>query len=264
MTQEPTRRRLLGLLGTGATVGLAGCSGVIGGSRPDGGTPTPTPTRTASSASETTERPDTVEITEPPSGLLGVRVASPPDSSAYAVMGASDAPVTATVYGSWKCPYTQEFVLSQLGTLIRKFVKPGELKLRFRAAPYEDGEPLHGSDEPFVTRVGLAVWHRNPDAYWRYFAYAFENVQTIAGWATPERMRRLLAAAGVDSPEEIVAVARGDAHAAPIDRTMERVRSIPILRYPRIVVDGTVTAPTVDFSTTVKQIRQAIRAANAE
>lgn len=259
MNRTTTRRNLLGLLGTGTAAGLAGCSGVrIGSSREERPTTAANSTETTSLERTATETPEPIEIAEPPAELMDVPLPSEPASSDYAVMGSDGAPVTATVYGSWKCPYTRKFVRDRLGTIVRRYVQPGRLKLAFRAVPYENGEPFHGSDEPFVARTGLAVWHTDPRSYWRYFAYAFENIEGVAGWATARRMRRLLAAAGVDAEREILTAAEGETYEPIVERTMERVRAIPITKYPRVAIGETVTAPTVDFSATLNQIERAV------
>ncbi|WP_227380808.1 DsbA family protein [Haladaptatus halobius] len=113
-------------------------------------------------------------------------------------MGAATAPVTATIYGSWKCTYTQDFVQTLLQTIIQELVQSGQVSLVFREVAYRDGKPFHGPDELTAGHAGLAVWNHAPESYWSYFATVFANQQAGSeSWATADQLLALAKAAGI-------------------------------------------------------------------
>nr|WP_255767639.1 thioredoxin domain-containing protein [Haladaptatus halobius] len=177
-------------------------------------------------------------------------------------MGDGDAPVTATVYGAWKCPYTQNFVLEDMTSIIEQYVEPGNVALEFRAVAYEDGEGFHGPDEPRAARAGLAVWHFDPTSYWSYFGYLFQNQQSFDGWATIKRLLRFAKKAGVRHRDRIESEIESGSYQSQIEETMSRVQKIPIPAVPRVVVDGTVTVPTVAPERTRTQLERALEQAS--
>ena len=100
--------------GTALGIGLAGCSSLFDrtGETPD------TPTERTGTGTRT-ETPETASDARSVAGL-GVAATD----TDYAIMGASDARTTATLYGGWKCPYTQEFVTRMLPPIIEKYIAP--------------------------------------------------------------------------------------------------------------------------------------------
>ncbi|SIQ96730.1 Thioredoxin [Haladaptatus litoreus] len=271
---KTSRRTILGLVGTGLSVGAAGCSALSNNSsNPE---QTSAPSGTTGGDSETTndvdfddetteeERTDEEESTEPaeiesPEGLYeSASVPSDPGGFTYARMGSDDASVTATVYGGWKCPYTQRFVLGFLGKIVEKYVEPGDVLLEFRAVAYRDGEGFHGPDEPRAARAGLAVWHNDPDSYWDYFEYMFQNRSGVDGWATTETLMRIAEEAGVENLDSIRSEIEAGKYQQEIKKTMEKVPEVPISAVPRVVVDGEPTAPTARPKRTIAQLDAAL------
>ncbi|WP_129114253.1 DsbA family protein [Halegenticoccus tardaugens] len=262
MRDESTRRAVLGLAGTTIAVGLAGCSGLTSdgsaetNERADGsGEPaTPDGTETPESGGS-----DPGELSEPTGA---VRSAAIPENAAdrdYPIAGTGSAGVEATLYGGWKCSYTASFVKGELNDLIGTYVEPGDVDLEFRAVPYDNGEPFHGDDEPGVARAGQAVWNEDPESFWPYFAYLFENQRTTNDWYSAERIRAVADAAGVSDAVNIEAAVDGDAYEERIDATMKRVDEIPVAAVPRLVVADEVYAPTVDFKETRRALDAAVR-----
>ncbi|GKZ16031.1 thioredoxin domain-containing protein [Haladaptatus sp. T7] len=174
-------------------------------------------------------------------------------------MGANDAPVTATVYGSWKCPYTQEFVEGYLQTIIEKFVRPGDVRLAFREVAYDEGEPFHGPDELTAAHAGLSVWNHSPSAYWSFFARMFANQQsTTESWATTDRLMQIAKVAGVSNRDKIQQDIKNNAYQQEIKAIMQKVHELELGAVPRVVVGKSITAPTVDAGNTEDQLEQAI------
>lgn len=274
MDRDISRRTGLGLLGSGLATSLAGCAGIFSdsqqsntvtsaaGSSPTTATTTTqaeTQTQTPTATEADTQTPqESINLKRPPAALLGLLIPSNPNSYNYPVVGSNDASQTVTFYGGWKCPYTKSFVLNGYQRILRDYVQSGDLRIKFRAVPYDNGEPFHGPDEPFAAQVGQAVWHTSPQAFWRYFAYVFANAQQTDGWATPRRMRKFVTTANAQPPQKIISQAQSRVYQQEIQQTMARVNSIPIEYIPRIVVNGTVTAPTVDLSATLKEIENVL------
>lgn len=161
-------------------------------------------------------------------------------------MGDDDAAETATVYGNWKCPYTAAFVTEQFPGIVERYVEPGDLRLRFRAVAYRDGEAFLGSDAPRAARAGLAVWNRDPDAYWSYFSTVFANQPPEReAWATTEQLTTFADAAGVRNAEALAREIGSGRHAEAVAETVETVTKREIYSVPRLAVGDAVVAPTV-------------------
>lgn len=264
---------MLGVIGAGLSVGIAGCSAF---SKDDGspkstsernggeqGTTTDTFAPTTSTEDEgengtETEKSPPEKVEPSPEAYRSVPLPSKPSEHAYATMGTDDAPVTAKFYGAWKCPYTHDFVLHILPTLIEEYVEPGDVAIEFRAVAYEDGEGFHGPDEPRAARAGLAIWNEDPKAYWAFFGTMFENQNSSPGWATMETLARIAKKSDVSNLSEIASKVEAGDYQSQIEKTMEQVHDIPISRVPRIVVGDTVTAPTVEPKKTKSQLDDAL------
>ncbi len=100
------------------------------------------------------------------------------DARTYPTMGNADAP-TATVYGNFKCPYTQEFVLGNLEVIVDEFVETGRLAIQFYDLAYEPGDTsTHyiSSSDPRITAFVLGVWDEDPNSYWQFYVETFEDL----------------------------------------------------------------------------------------
>jgi protein-disulfide isomerase len=260
---------VLGVIGSGLAVGIAGCSafsmddGSGSTSERNGGEQETTGTFTSTSSTETETETDAEKtlpkkIEPSPAAYQSVPLPSKPSEHAYATMGDDDASVTATFYGAWKCPYTHEFVLNFLPTLIEEYVKPGDVAIEFRAVAYEDGAGFHGPDEPRAARAGLAIWNEDPKAYWTFFGTMFKNQNSSPGWATMETLARIAKKAGVSNRSEIASQIEAGDYQSQIEKTMDQVNKLGISNVPRIVVGDTVTAPTVKPKKTKAQLDDAL------
>ena len=180
---------------------------------------------------------DTSEIKDPAGDLVDVPIPERPESHEYAVAGTGDAPVTATVYGGWKCSYTLRFVQEVLPALIEEFVRPGDVDIRFRAVGYRpNGSPYHGPDGVDAARAGLGVWYHDPDAYWRYFETFFHNMRQHHGWAETETVMAVAEAAEVSDRRGIEDAIEGGAYRSQIDDTMEYAEEYELETIPRMIV----------------------------
>ncbi|WP_135855396.1 DsbA family protein [Halorussus salinus] len=213
-------------------------------------------------ATTTAESPSLgrVNIDRPDFSVSASLVPADPETDDYPRLGREDAETTATLYGNWKCPYTREFVRQMMGEVVRKFVKPGDVALEFRALSYLDGEPFLGADAPRAARAGLEVWASNPRTFWDYFALVFANQPPESyEWATADRLVRFAEAANVGDTDAVATALLTGAHRERVKATTEEARERGVATVPRVVTDESVTAPTVDFSATERQLRRAVR-----
>jgi len=274
---DSTRRRLLRLGGIGLTASLAGCASVVDSvSEAESTDPTAARTSTAGRQStterrtdtETTAEPRTDEPTETQSETVQsadpgvfedpVPLPSNPSSYDYAVMGDAESAPTAMVYGNWKCPFTAEFVVEGLPTLVQEYVHAGDVAIEFRSLAYDEGEPFLGPDAPRATRFGLGVWDVDPDAFWPYLATVFASQPPERQeWAQTDRLVEFARAAGVGSVEQLRESVENGAYRGSLRETVHSAQRLDISTVPRVVTDSTVTAPTVDFEATRRQFMAA-------
>lgn len=259
-SDEPTRRQLLSLSGVAAATGLAGCASLARQAN-SGETSTP-PTTTeggnqtgnATAAAQQTAEPITIE--EPSFGISSATIPDQTADTRYPVMGTADE--TVTLWGNWKCPYTREFVAGQMETLVDEFVETGDVTLEYRAVAYENGEPSLGPDTPRATQAGLAVWDINPEAYWSYFSYVFENQPSEdAPWATMDALVRFARAADVTGVDQVRQATREKSYSRAVQATAERAPEVGVTTFPRVVYGDSVTAPTRNPEATRRQFEQA-------
>lgn len=192
------------------------------------------------------------------SAAVPISNAPVPDNTSvmYPTMGTDAENPTATVYGNFKCPFTQDFVNNVLPDLIEKHVKPGKLNIRFRTISYEPygRGSTHGTQsnafisdsDPTISATHLGVWEEDPESYWQYFESMFAE-PLISGTVTPEKLEPIMDQSGVDNIKEIVArVNNGkydslvkDSHDASLDLKIEHTPTFEI-------ADSTFVGPKPD------------------
>jgi len=276
MATDRTRRRLLQSVGVGVLGGLAGCATAVRDIPGANETSTPadaptnatstTPATDASGQSETTNETTlrTADVERPTNAVASASIPARPGTHAYATMGSNDAPVTATLYGNWKCPYTRDFVTGQLDDFVTAYVEPGALAIEFRAVAYHPttGKPYLGPDAPRATEAGLAVWNAAPGSFWSYFAAVFANQPSEHDqWATTDRLVAFMRAADVAHRRQIRRRLQTDAYAAAVAATTTRAKRLGVTTVPRLVVDGEHLAPTVDPAYAARRLERIVDAA---
>lgn len=265
---ETTRRYALALAATGLTGSLSGCAsltGALDGSESSGEEPAQT-TRNETQTSDTTPEngtssngPETtdIEIAEP--NVFSSKVPVPERSTdyEYATMSArADAPV-ATVYGSWKCPYTREFVRTLLPELVDEFVASGDVALEFRSVAYDGNEPFLGEDAPRASRAGLAAWQVDPDSYWNYFEYVFANQPPEREeWAQPDVLARFASEAGVEPTDRFEDELTGSEYSDTVQEASTQFQELDADAVPRVVTEDAVTAPNLEVEATREQLQE--------
>lgn len=168
----------------------------------------------------------------------------------YATMGTDPSAPTASLYGNFKCPYTRDFVLNHLPALVRDYVRPGTLTLRFRSLAYEPNpdDPSHGispeyisEDDPDIARAALGTWNEEPGNYWGYFLDTFEN-QPSGGYSVGD-LEALLKRYGVDHWERIGNYVANDRYEDALRDTQDAAAGHGVTATPTLVVEGDATYP---------------------
>lgn len=267
------------MVATGVTGSLAGCASLAGGFGGSGSSDDDPPATTKQNETDTTTAQTTenatsseesgtstetdVQISEPDVFSSSVPTPATPSDSTFATMGAAVDRPTATVYGNWKCPYTQEFVLTLFGDLVEEFVASGDLAIEFRSVAYENDDPFLGPDAPRAARAGLAAWNVDPDAYWEYFAYVFENQPPERdAWAQPELLGRFASEADLASVDEFEEQLDASDYEEPVQATASQFQELGASAVPRVVTDDEVTAPNLDPERTRDQLRRLTESGN--
>lgn len=228
-------------------------------------TPESTPqTTTESTTQKTTGKANAaaVDVQEPDGVVSSAPTPKRSSSYSYATMGSAEAPVQVTMYGGWKCPYTQNFMAGYLETFVERYVQTGKVQLTFRAVAYEDGEPFHGPDEPRLARAALALWFGEPKSYWEFFDLWFHNQRQARGWATTSNILGMMKAAGVSKSgrrwvREAINTGKYQQY---IDQTMQRKKELGFDTIPKVVVDGEPISPNTKRKKLEKKVEARIEA----
>ncbi|WP_042666362.1 thioredoxin domain-containing protein [Haloferax sp. ATB1] len=267
--RETDRRSILKLSGVAAIASLSGCASFAkqansgGADTPAGQSEQQTTTaqpETQTAAGNETDANASVEmrpktVSDPSFELHPGALRSLQTDARYPTIGTAD--TTVTVYGSWKCPYTQEFVRQQFGGLVEDFVATGDLSIEFRNVAYMDGEPYLGPDAPRASEAGLAVWNIDPESFWTYFSYVFANQpQERRDWATTENLVRFAETADTNGIDQIRRAIRSRAYAQSVQLSADSAAELGITTVPRVATDDEVTAPTVDPEATREQLER--------
>ncbi|WP_058826191.1 thioredoxin domain-containing protein [Haloferax sp. Q22] len=267
--RETDRRSILKLSGVAAIASLSGCASFAkqansgGADTPAGQSEQQTTTaqpETRTAAGNETDANASVEmrpktVSDPSFELQTGALRSLQTDARYPTIGT--AATTVTVYGSWKCPYTQEFVRQQFGGLVEDFVATGDLSIEFRNVAYMDGEPYLGPDAPRASEAGLAVWNIDPESFWTYFSYVFVNQpQERRDWATTENLVRFAEEADTNGIDQIRRAIRSRAYAQSVQLSADSAAELGITTVPRVATDDEVTAPTVDPEATREQLER--------
>lgn len=168
----------------------------------------------------------------------------------YPTMGTSDDNPWATVYGNFKCPYTQEFVLNHLPAMVEEYVETGRLNFRFRSLVYEPdpSDPSHGSShyyisdsDPDIARSAYGVWEEEPENYWQYFADMFQRQPSGATHA--DQLEDRMRGAGVRNWGLIGNQIENDRHQYYLERTRRAAAGLGVSFTPTMEFERDITPP---------------------
>lgn len=138
-------------------------------------------------------------------------------------LGDPKAPVTVTEFADLQCPFCGESAREELPGVVRRFVRPGQVRLVFRSLAFLGPDSLRGA------KVAAAAGLQN--RLWQTVDLIYRNQgEENSGWLSDAYLRRVAAAAGVDAKRAFaergsvavnaqLAQARGAAKAAEVDST---------------------------------------------
>ena len=103
------------------------------------------------------------------------------------LLGDLGAPVTLVYFGDLECPYCRQFTLGALPAIIRKWVRPGKLKIEYRSMETATREPI-----VFMSQQVAALAAGRQNKMW-YFLELFyhEQGEEDSGYVTEPFLRRL-------------------------------------------------------------------------
>ena len=225
------RRQRLWLLGASAVVIAVVVAGAIAIGGAGGGT-----------AGTTTGTPE---------GIAATRALFAGIPQRATVLGSARAPVTLTEFADLQCPYCGKSAREELPRLVRRYVRPGRVKLVLRVLDFL------GPDSTAGARIAAAASLQG--RLWQFVDLVYRNQgEERAGWVTDAYLRRVAAAAGVDvrrafadraSPAALAVLAesKAAAKAARIDSTPTFVISRPGRGAKRLVGAGDLSGPIDDL-----------------
>ena len=196
-----TRRQVLGVLGTGALAGIAGCSGTFGG--------TPTP----SAGCELREEPTVSSLPAP-------------------VAGDPDADVTVTVFDDFSCPHCRDFNQNVYPELRSQYIEPGEIRYEHADLPI----PVNRRWSWWVASAARGVQENVGDeAFFTFASRAFAN----QGSYSLPLLGTLAAEVGGDSCGTQIDAAN-ETYRPVLEADKQRAGEIGVRATPGIVVNGDV------------------------
>lgn len=180
----------------------------------------------SSSNKEDTARPETT-ATKPPLRMEDMR-------HMYPHLGDPAAPHTIILFADFKCPHCKAFEEDVFPKLRQTYVDTGKAELFYIPLP------VLGGDAYTAAQAALAVYDKDPDAFWTYAQtlYAHQDNPSMA-WATPSRLIEL---ASDVSPSIDRTVIEAGLQNDTLRQALEQARTLAehygINSVPSLVIDG--------------------------
>ena len=169
MTNQLTRRTLLGVTATAALSGLAGCSSITGGD------------------AETTDSPSGSAIADVAVRDSDAKTNYGIDLAGNPVLGSNDAPVDVYYWTDYQCPFCGRFEENTFPKLLENYVAEGSVRFVLLQLPNI------GEASTAAARLDKCVWRQvresNPGAYFDWHAAVFDaQGKPNSGWAGVENL----------------------------------------------------------------------------
>ncbi|WP_394740367.1 DsbA family protein [Natronococcus roseus] len=174
----------------------------------------------------------------------GVPIPDDAGERTYPTIGSnSDAP-TATFYGNFKCPSSQDFVSGNLQEIISEFVTEGQLNVEFCNLAYEPGDTsqsfISGTDSRLAA-VGLAVWDEDPNSYWQFVTETYTDMPS--GHISYDELENRARDAGVSNVDAVIERAEAGEYDADVEEVATLASNDGITYTPQLELAGDTTAP---------------------
>jgi len=181
----------------------------------------------------------TLDIADAPLPGDASRIARP-------IMGTAKQNPTAVLFGNYTDPGMASFAQGNLVNILHDFVTTGALDIQVRMIPAS-------ADEELLVQTGLAVWDKEPQNFWPFFAYVLTNQSTI-DYTSVSGVRDILKAVGVRNYGWLPWLAYDDAYGSLVDDDVAAVGSlISWSDYPPLLeFDGDFAAPQYVYDGGIK------------
>lgn len=160
-------------------------------------------------------------------------------------MGTSGDNTTANIFGRYDDDRMRSFVDGNLSKLIDDLVATGGVNFRFRMIPAN-------ADEAYLTKVGLALWDKEPENYWSFVEYLHDNDNLSYG--SPSEVTEILKEAGVRNYGWLPWL--GDDYAHIVNEDIAFARDIGVTSWddfpPALELNGEIAAPQYSYIGGVK------------
>ena len=144
------------------------------------------------------------------------------------VLGDPGAPVTLTEFADLQCPFCRQYAEAVLPTLVKRYVRSGELRLVFRNLSFI------GPDSDRAARVAAAAGIQ--DRLWQFTDLVYRNQgEENSGYVTDAYLRRIARASGADVARAFDA-ASGAAVSGQLDAAAREAQRFQVDSTPSFVL----------------------------
>lgn len=127
----------------------------------------------------------------------------PSSNSDYPTAGTGELKVT--YFGSMKCPACAQFEEQYALDFFENYIGERDVRFEYQNLSYFNGDQFLGADAPRIGNADLAVWNNDPDSYWAFHDYVYQNQPSESGrWGTIENLRNFMEGAGVSNIQTIL------------------------------------------------------------
>ncbi|MFB6282603.1 MAG: DsbA family protein [Halobacteria archaeon] len=163
----------------------------------------------------------------------GVKAGDGEDPSLVSANSTSgDHTLTVYYYGDFECPHCKDFEDRFMPKLIKQYVKPGKIKLVYRA--------LNFFKKP-SERAGQAsiwVWKNDKPKYWSFHRKLISE-QKASTWTKPSQLKGYAEEVGVSDPTSVAESVRNNTYLTDIQDNVAKAHDQEVHATPTIVVNGT-------------------------
>jgi len=150
-------------------------------------------------------------------------------------LGSKDAKVKIVEFGDFKCPACQIFTQDVKPDLMKEYIDTGLVSLSFMNYHFI------GPDSETAALAGLAVYHQDNDAFWKYYDALYANQPPESErWATVDNLVQIAqnAQLGIDY-DKLRSDIENKTYADELKDQMSKVRPLGVTGTPTLFVNGT-------------------------
>ncbi|MEK4567017.1 thioredoxin domain-containing protein [Alkalihalobacillus sp. FSL R5-0424] len=126
--------------------------------------------------------------------INGIEFDQSPKKEGQPIKGDSEAPITITEFGDYKCPSCKAWDETVFPLLERDYINTGKVNLIYINTPF------HGEESELAAMAGEYVWDNYSDTFWDFHSKIFEEQPAIEShddpWITEDK---LIDIAGISS-----------------------------------------------------------------